>query len=124
MATKNKYAKRSRISEAKIGEVVRYFASDLTALQGQIQGPAAPPPRARGKGRQCPVITLSVHSVLIIGGSLIDRRSGRLDPDPHRCRHRSLIRDLQFKRAIFRSQCGIALDRNAIRRIDTELKLV
>jgi len=64
MATKNKYAKRSRISEAKIGEVVRYFASDLTALQGQIQGPAAPPPRARGKGRQCPVITLSVHSVL------------------------------------------------------------
>ena len=30
---KNKYAKRSRISEAKIREVVRYFAADLTALQ-------------------------------------------------------------------------------------------
>jgi len=33
MATKNKYAQRSRISEAKIREVVQYFASDLTALQ-------------------------------------------------------------------------------------------
>ena len=30
---KNKYAKRSRISEARIREVVRYFAADLTALQ-------------------------------------------------------------------------------------------
>ena len=30
---RNKYAKRSRISEAKIREVVRYFAADLTALQ-------------------------------------------------------------------------------------------
>ena len=30
---KNKYAERSRISEAKIREVVRYFAADLTALQ-------------------------------------------------------------------------------------------
>ena len=33
MATRNKYAKRSRISEAKICEVVRYVAADLTALQ-------------------------------------------------------------------------------------------
>ena len=33
MATRNKYAKRSRISEAKIREVVRYVAADLTALQ-------------------------------------------------------------------------------------------
>jgi len=33
MAKKNRYAKRSRISEAKIREVVRYFAADLTALQ-------------------------------------------------------------------------------------------
>ena len=33
MAMKNKYAKRSRISEAKTREVVRYFATDLTALQ-------------------------------------------------------------------------------------------
>ena len=30
---KNKYAKRSRISEARTREVVRYFAVDLTALQ-------------------------------------------------------------------------------------------
>ena len=30
---KNKYAKRSRISEAKIREIVRYVAADLTALQ-------------------------------------------------------------------------------------------
>ena len=30
---KNKYAKRSRISEAKTREVVRYFAADPTALQ-------------------------------------------------------------------------------------------
>ena len=29
----NKYAKRSRISEAKIREIVRYVAADLTALQ-------------------------------------------------------------------------------------------
>jgi len=62
MATKNKYAKRSRISEAKIGEVVRYFASDLTALQGQIQGPAAPPAcawkRAAVSGHY-PICTLS-----------------------------------------------------------------
>ena len=33
MVQKNKYAYRSRISEAKIREVVRYFAADLTALQ-------------------------------------------------------------------------------------------
>ncbi len=33
MAMKNKYAARSRISEAKIREVVRYFAAALTALQ-------------------------------------------------------------------------------------------
>ena len=30
---KNKYARRSRISEAKIREIVRYVATDLTALQ-------------------------------------------------------------------------------------------
>lgn len=30
---KNKYAHRSRISEAKIREIVRYFSTDLTALQ-------------------------------------------------------------------------------------------
>ncbi len=30
---KNRYAKSSRISEAKIREIVRYFAADLTALQ-------------------------------------------------------------------------------------------
>ena len=30
---KNKYAKRSRISEGKVRELVRYFATDLTALQ-------------------------------------------------------------------------------------------
>ena len=36
---KNKYAHRSRISEAKIREVVRYFAADLTALQtAQLSG--------------------------------------------------------------------------------------
>ena len=33
MAMKNKYAKRSRISEAKVREIVRYVAADLTALQ-------------------------------------------------------------------------------------------
>ena len=33
MAVKNKYARRSRISEAKVRELVRYFAADLTALQ-------------------------------------------------------------------------------------------
>ena len=33
MAMKNKYARRSRISEAKIREIVRYVAADLTALQ-------------------------------------------------------------------------------------------
>ena len=33
MTMKNKYAKRSRISEKKIREVLRYFAADLTALQ-------------------------------------------------------------------------------------------
>ena len=33
MAMRNKYAKRSRIFEAKICEVVRYGAADLTALQ-------------------------------------------------------------------------------------------
>ena len=33
MAIRNKYAKRSRISEAKIREIVRYVAADLTALQ-------------------------------------------------------------------------------------------
>ena len=33
MATSNKYAKRSRISEVKIREVVRDVAADLTALQ-------------------------------------------------------------------------------------------
>ena len=33
MAMKNKYAKRVRISEAKIREIVRYVAADLTALQ-------------------------------------------------------------------------------------------
>ena len=29
---KNKYAKRSRISETKVREIVRYVAADLTAL--------------------------------------------------------------------------------------------
>ena len=29
MAMKNKYAKRARISEAKIREIVRYVAADL-----------------------------------------------------------------------------------------------
>jgi transposase len=39
MAVRNKYARRSRISEAKIREVVRYFAADLTALQAaQLSG--------------------------------------------------------------------------------------
>ena len=33
MAMKNKYAKRSRISEGKVRELVRYFVADLTALQ-------------------------------------------------------------------------------------------
>ena len=33
MTMKNKYAKRARISAAKIREVVHYFAIDLTALQ-------------------------------------------------------------------------------------------
>ena len=33
MAMKNKYARRSRISEGKVRELVRYFAADLTALQ-------------------------------------------------------------------------------------------
>ena len=33
MAMRNKYAKRPRISEAKIREIVRYVATDLTALQ-------------------------------------------------------------------------------------------
>ena len=36
---RNKYAVRSRISEAKIREIVRYFAADLTALQtAQLSG--------------------------------------------------------------------------------------
>jgi len=30
---KNRYARRSRISEKKIREIVRYFAADLTAIQ-------------------------------------------------------------------------------------------
>ena len=34
MPMKNKYAKRSRVSEAKVCQVVCYFAADLTALQG------------------------------------------------------------------------------------------
>ncbi len=39
MTMKNKYAKRSRISEKKIREVVRYFSADLTALQtAQLSG--------------------------------------------------------------------------------------
>ena len=33
MALKNKHARRSRISEDKVRELVRYFAADLTALQ-------------------------------------------------------------------------------------------
>ena len=32
MAMKNKHAKRSRISETKVREIVRYVAADLTAL--------------------------------------------------------------------------------------------
>ena len=36
---KNKYAHRSRVSEKKIREIVRYFAADLTALQAaQLSG--------------------------------------------------------------------------------------
>jgi len=36
---KNRYAHRSRISEKKIREIVRYFAADLTALQSaQLSG--------------------------------------------------------------------------------------
>ena len=36
---KSKYSKRSRISEAKIREIVRYFVADLTALQAaQLSG--------------------------------------------------------------------------------------
>ena len=36
---KNKYAHRSRVSEAKIREVIRYFVADLTALQSaQLSG--------------------------------------------------------------------------------------
>ena len=38
MAMKNKYAKRSRISEAKLRELVRYVAADLTALQAAPLG--------------------------------------------------------------------------------------
>ena len=34
---KNKYAKRARISEAKIREIVRYVAADLTALQAAAE---------------------------------------------------------------------------------------
>ena len=33
MEMKNKYARRSGISEGKTRELVRYFAADLTALQ-------------------------------------------------------------------------------------------
>ena len=36
---KNKYSKRSRISEAKIHKIVWYFVADLTALQAaQLSG--------------------------------------------------------------------------------------
>ena len=50
MTMKNKYAKRARISAAKIREVVHYFAIDLTALQAgstersepQYREPAVP----------------------------------------------------------------------------------
>ena len=36
---KNKYARRSRVSEAKFREVLRYFSADLTALQtAQLSG--------------------------------------------------------------------------------------
>ena len=42
MAMKNKYAKRARISEAKIREIVRYVAADLTALQAAALSGAEP----------------------------------------------------------------------------------
>jgi len=36
---KNRYVHRSRISEKKIREIIRYFATDLTALQSaQLSG--------------------------------------------------------------------------------------
>lgn len=35
---KNKYARRSRISEVKVRELVHYFAADLTALQAASLG--------------------------------------------------------------------------------------
>ena len=39
MATSNRYSKSSKISEAKIREIVRYFAADLTAVQAtQLSG--------------------------------------------------------------------------------------
>ena len=41
MAMKNKYAKRSRLSEGKVREVVRYVATDVTALQDPSGSPAA-----------------------------------------------------------------------------------
>ena len=41
MAMKNKYSTRARISEAKIREVVRYVAADLTALQAAALQAAA-----------------------------------------------------------------------------------
>ena len=37
MTMKNKYAKRARISAAKIREVVHYFAIDLTAPGGSTE---------------------------------------------------------------------------------------
>ena len=43
MAMKNKYAKRARISEAKIREIVRYVAADLTALQAAALSGTQPP---------------------------------------------------------------------------------
>ena len=42
MATKNKYVRRSRISEAKVRELVLYFAADLTALQAATFTPSTP----------------------------------------------------------------------------------
>ena len=36
IAMNNKYAKRSRISEAKIRAVIRYVAAALTALQAAV----------------------------------------------------------------------------------------
>ncbi len=42
MAMRNKYSKRARISEAKIREVVRYVAADLTALQAAATGQLQP----------------------------------------------------------------------------------